>query len=128
MIDSPQPLAEWTPSPEMPVFRGHFPDNPLLPGAMLIDWAMSAYIDRLTNMAAGPTDGADGVPAATMAVRQARFPAPARPGIPLHLETQPARRGRTRLQVVATPASGERHVVLDLLLEARQGNDPEVTS
>ncbi|QGT78396.1 hypothetical protein GM160_05510 [Guyparkeria halophila] len=126
MIDSPQPLAEWTPSPDMPVFRGHFPGNPLLPGAMLIDWAMSAYGDHLANTKAGGSGGADGVTAAPMAVRQARFPAPARPGIPLHLETQPARRGRTRLKVVATPAHGERHVVLDLLLEG-QHTDPEAT-
>jgi hypothetical protein len=50
-------------------------------------------------------------------VRQARFLAPARPDVALRLEHQPARRDRTRLQVVAVPVNDEAYLVLDVLLE-----------
>ena len=98
-------LAEWTPPAQTPVFAGHFPGNPLLPGSMLLDWAVSAYAHAHQG----------GV--SNRIVRQARFLAPARPEVPLRVEHQPARRERTRLQVVAVPVDGEAYLVLDVLLE-----------
>ncbi len=98
-------LAEWTPSAQTPVFAGHFPGNPLLPGSMLLDWAVSKY--------ANANHGS----VSNCSVRQARFLAPARPDVPLRLEHQPARRDRTRLQVMAMPANDESYVVLDVLLD-----------
>lgn len=98
-------LAEWTPSSHMPVFAGHFPGTPLLPGSMLLDWAVSAYAS------------ANQLGVSDCTVRQARFLAPARPDVPLQLEQQTARRNRTRLQVVAMPGDDNAHVVLDVLID-----------
>ncbi len=32
-------------APDMPVFDGHFPNNPILPGVLQIDWAITAAAD-----------------------------------------------------------------------------------
>lgn len=115
MIPSSQFLAEWTPPAQMPVFAGHFPGNPLLPGSMLLDWAVSAHAHARQGSVSNRI------------VRQARFLAPARPGVPLRLEHHPARRERTRLQVVAVPVDAEAYVVLDVLLEPPRGDGEEAT-
>ncbi len=107
-------LAEWTPSAQTPLFAGHFPGNPLLPGSMLLDWAVSAYAHANHRRVSD------------CSLRQARFLAPARPDVPLRLEHQPARRDRTRLQVMAMPANGEPYVVLDVLLDPPRRDAEEV--
>ncbi|RRQ24013.1 hypothetical protein D5687_04575 [Guyparkeria sp. SCN-R1] len=98
-------LAEWTPSSQSPVFAGHFPGTPLLPGSMLLDWAVSAWANANQHSVAD------------CSVRHARFLAPARPDVPLQLEQRTARRNRTRLQILAMPSDGEAYVVLDVLLD-----------
>ena len=105
MNEAPVIKATWTLQPDEPVFAGHFPGKPLLPGGMLLDWAITAYA------------GAQGVPTSTFSVRQARFLAPARPGAALAIETRRDRRGRHRLQVTATTREGESECLLDMLIE-----------
>jgi len=105
MNEAQAPKATWTLQPDEPVFAGHFPGRPLLPGGMLLDWAITAYA------------GAHGAPTSAFSVRQARFLAPARPGAALTIETHRDRRGRHRLQVTATTREGESECLLDMLIE-----------
>ncbi|MFO7583009.1 hypothetical protein [Guyparkeria sp.] len=93
---------QWTLHTDEPVFAGHFPGRPLLPGGMLLDWAVSAFAQ------------AQGRSSTTFAVRQARFLAPACPGMTLAIEAGSDRRGRPRLRVTSV---GEGECLLDLLLE-----------
>ncbi|MGM0516215.1 MAG: 3-hydroxyacyl-ACP dehydratase FabZ family protein [Pseudomonadota bacterium] len=102
-------LAEWTPNPDEPVFAGHFPGDPLLPGGMLLDRVVATLASEL------------GCATKDLAVRQARFLAPARPGVPLSLEQGAARGGRWHLRLVARPADDNQHAVLDLLVEPAAG-------
>lgn len=109
IMSAPSPtverLGEWTPRPDHTVFAGHFPGDPLLPGALLIDWAMSTFAQRKAGESAQGT------------IRQAKFLYPARPGKTLVLSQTPASRGRVRLNVTMQGADGETTTVLDLLVE-----------
>ncbi len=98
-------LAEWTPHGDDPVFAGHFPGNPVLPGAILIDWAITA----LSHHMGWATDHGS--------IRQAKFLSPARPNEPLSLDYVVAPRGRGKLHVTAQRQTGERTLVLELLVE-----------
>jgi len=61
-------------SPEHPAAQGHFPGNPIIPGAVLLAETLGAI-------------GADlGVRLAPCEVRSAKFPHPARPGDRLRVE------------------------------------------
>ena len=106
-----EPLAEWTPRQDEPVFAGHFPDNPLLPGALLIDWAMTTFNQHV------------GRPAAHGTIRQAKFPSPARPDVPLRLAYEPAPRDRTRLTITSHAPDAEADTVLELLVDAPPSAD-----
>ncbi|MDG4867767.1 hypothetical protein P8631_07110 [Guyparkeria sp. 1SP6A2] len=100
-----QRLGEWTPDVNDAVFAGHFPGNPLLPGAILIDWAITALAQKMGwSMDHG-------------SIRQAKFLSPARPSEPLSLDYIPAPRGRGKLQVTARRHDDERTLVLELLVE-----------
>lgn len=108
-MDTPradEQLAEWTPQANEPVFAGHFPGNPLLPGALLIDWAVDTF-NRRTGRTAGHGT-----------IRQAKFPSPARPGVPLTLACAPAPRDRTRLTITSHAPGAEAGIVLELLVDA----------
>lgn len=107
-----EPLAEWTPRGDDPVFAGHFPGNPVLPGAILIDWAITALGQQR------------GWPADHGSIRQAKFLSPARPNEPLSLDYVVAPRGRGKLQVTAQRQTGERTLVLELLVETGPEPDP----
>lgn len=82
-------------APEHPVWAGHFPGDPLVPGVVLVDWAV-----RLGQRAFGPLGR-------FQAVDQVKFLRPLRPGavveLTLHLERGP---GGTRLGFQYQDASG----------------------
>lgn len=105
-------IAEWTPPADEPVFAGHFPGNPLLPGALLIDWAMERF-NRHAGRAASHGE-----------IRQAKFPSPARPGVRLTLACESAPNGRTRLTVTGHEPATDSRTVLELVLDAARPAGP----
>ena len=64
--------------PEHEAFRGHFPGDPILPGVVLVDWAI-----RLGEAQFGPMGAFRGL-------AQVKFLAPVRPGDGLELSLKPA--------------------------------------
>jgi 3-hydroxyacyl-[acyl-carrier-protein] dehydratase len=78
-----QPLADsptWWLDPAWPVFAGHFPGAPVLPGAALLDWAMQAQGER--------------EPGVAWQCAWAKFPRAAVPGDRLRLTLNTTPRGR----------------------------------
>ncbi len=71
---------------EHPSFAGHFPGNPIIPGAVLLDEILAA-IER-----------AQGRPAAAWAVKWVKFLRPVRPGDELALEITAVPGGDTRFR------------------------------
>lgn len=67
-------LAEQTIAPDHPVFAGHFPAHPVVPGALLLDWACH-------SLGAGQS----------AASREARFPRSCGPGSRLVLRAEPGK-------------------------------------
>ena len=57
---------------DLPCFAGHFPAMPLVPGALLLDWAIA----EMTNRWGGP---------APITVKLCKFLQPVLPGDALHL-------------------------------------------
>ena len=41
-------LKSWSLSAEHPVFRGHFPGNPIVPGVMLLEWVLDEVAHSLS--------------------------------------------------------------------------------
>ena len=54
--------------PELPAFRGHFPGDPVVPGVVLVDWAVRLGREAYGDL--GPFAGLD----------QVKFLEPVRPG------------------------------------------------
>ena len=71
---------------EHPCLPGHFPGNPIVPGAVLLDEILAA-IER-----------ARGQPATAWAVKWVKFLRPVRPGDELALEITAAPNGDTRFR------------------------------
>ena len=42
-------LKTWSLPPDHPVFRGHFPGNPLVPGVMLLEWVLDEVAHALSR-------------------------------------------------------------------------------
>lgn len=63
-------VARWSIEASLPALDGHFPGQPVLPGALLLDWALATLVP------AG---------AAPVRVRSAKFIAPVQPGCTLGL-------------------------------------------
>ncbi len=97
--------------PDLPVFAGHFPGSPLVPGVFLVE-AVRAALER-----------ACGLSLRLVEVRDARFTAPVLPGDRVRVDVEGAggappwscraictRRGETaaRLEVVIAAEEGER--------------------
>ncbi len=67
---------------EHPCFAGHFPGNPLVPGALLTQWLIDALADEGVHVTQ---------------IRQLKFLLPVRPGACLSLSLSPAPRGSSLL-------------------------------
>ena len=98
---SPLVLAHWSLDAAWPVFAGHFPGAPVLPGAVLIDWA----VQQLSSVTGQSFDCA-----------QAKFPRAAQPGDVLQLRVTPAAKGHAF--IVTSDTAGD-VVVASGVLEAR---------
>ncbi len=59
----------------LPVFAGHFPGNPLLPGVLQIDWAITAAAEAFSGL---PDTAFSGM-------SRIKFKSPVRPGARLEL-------------------------------------------
>ncbi len=60
-------VKTWSLPPEHPVFRGHFPGNPIVPGVMLLEWVLGEVAQALSR-----------APAA-LRIREAKFFTPLAP-------------------------------------------------
>ncbi len=76
---------EVTFAPDHPCFAGHFPGNPVVPGALLLDEAL-AFAESLSPGGSAPAE-----------VLRAKFPAPVGPGQACVFRTDGARDGKLRI-------------------------------
>jgi 3-hydroxyacyl-[acyl-carrier-protein] dehydratase len=91
---------------ESPVFAGHFPGRPVVPGVCLIDLVCQAAA-MLGFVSAGPT----------LAVERARFASPALPGDALTITIAPAEPGTN---LVLGTVSREQSLVCRVRLRATE--------
>lgn len=75
--------------PDHPAFAGHFPGRPILPGVVLLAWALEAL------------EAATGRPAAACQVASAKFLRPVGPGTALTLRHTLQPSGAWRFDVLA---------------------------
>jgi 3-hydroxyacyl-[acyl-carrier-protein] dehydratase len=71
-----------------PCGAGHFPGNPIIPGALLLDEVLSCIADNMDNDLVAP-DG-------TWQVKSAKFPQPVRPGDTVHVNYSQTANGEIR--------------------------------
>jgi 3-hydroxymyristoyl/3-hydroxydecanoyl-(acyl carrier protein) dehydratase len=62
------PLATWRVPREHPIFAGHFPGMPLVPGVMLLEWTLAEVARAL------------GIEPHGLRIRESKFLVPLRPG------------------------------------------------
>jgi acyl-coenzyme A synthetase/AMP-(fatty) acid ligase len=88
-----------------PVARGHFPGNPVVPGALILDAVLREAEQRL------------GLPACEWQVRTVKFPAPLRPGDAVRIAFEVRANGELKFAC----ASGERLVASGNLYRGASG-------
>jgi len=79
----------WTVPPDHPVFAGHFPGSPIVPGVMLLDSVLHAIA------------AASGIALETCEISSVKFLAPAGPGEALLIRQALAAGGAIHFEVVA---------------------------
>lgn len=88
-------------APDHPAFAGHFPDHPILPGALLLAHALQA-LDRA------------GVSTLGCAISSAKFVSPLAPGEPLRLRWEAAGERSLRLELLSAADRRVASATLDL--------------
>ena len=81
--------THWTVPPDHPVFAGHFPGTPILPGVMLLDTALHAIA------------AAAGIALDTCELGSVKFLSPAKPGDELVIQHTLTASGTIRFDIVA---------------------------
>jgi len=81
--------TRWTVAPDHPVFAGHFPGTPIVPGVMLLD----AVLDAIA--------AATGIALDTCEIGSVKFLSPAGPGEELVMQHSVSAGGAIRFDVVA---------------------------
>ena len=89
-------------SPEDPMFRGHFPGEPIVPGVILTE---------ALAQTAGIAGGGDGRAFRLSAIRSMKFPSAAIPGEAIVLQARSSRRGRAL--AVRNKSHGSRKTVAE---------------
>lgn len=96
--------ARFVVAPELPLFDGHFPDNPILPGVVIVEALAQTGV-----LAAAASPDSDGKLALFAGIDRARFRRVVRPGDVLDLETEiTRRRGPVGEAVGSASVAGER--------------------
>ena len=96
-------LSPWTLDAQWPVFVGHFPAHPVLPGALLLDWVVDSIQQQQSCTIAGVT--------------QVKFQRAAEPGDQLQLSLR-CDGNRARFEVIALRDSAEYPVASGIALMA----------
>ena len=99
----------WLLDAQWPVFAGHFPSHPVLPGALLLDWVVSAITAQLGS----PVES----------ISQVKFPQAAEPGDCLSVVLRQDGT-RVRFEVLATRAQGSHVVANGVTQVAEPANRP----
>jgi 3-hydroxymyristoyl/3-hydroxydecanoyl-(acyl carrier protein) dehydratase len=81
--------TRWLVPADHPAFAGHFPGNPILPGAVLLDVALEIIAN------------ASGVALDHCAVSSVKFLSPAKPGDELQIQHECLASGAIRFDIVA---------------------------
>lgn len=79
----------WRVPVDHPVFAGHFPGTPIVPGVLLLDTAMNAIAAQT------------GIPLDQCELRSVKFLSPARPGDELAIQFEFSASGTIRFEIVA---------------------------
>ncbi len=92
--------ATWTPRKSWPIFRGHFPDQSIVPGVVIVE--VMAQAACILGYAIDPS--LKGQPVALAGIDRARFRRPVRPGdqLKVKVEYKKRRRGLWSFQGRAT--------------------------
>jgi 3-hydroxyacyl-[acyl-carrier-protein] dehydratase len=91
-------VTEWHVRPDAPFFRGHYPENPIVPGVLICESAFQAG----AILCAGDQPGAGAATPVLARIERARFTRPVGPGETLRFEVElvdragPARRFSAR--------------------------------
>jgi 3-hydroxyacyl-[acyl-carrier-protein] dehydratase len=97
-------VVEWTPKPDAPFFRGHYPGRPIVPGVLICE---SAFQAGAILCASDPLAASGGVPVLAK-VSEARFRRPVAPGETLRIEVSLDERvAAARFMTAKVTCSGE---------------------
>ena len=81
-------LIHWTVPVDHPAFAGHFPGTPILPGVVLLDWALQAITD------------ASGIALQNCTINSVKFLSPAKPGDKVAIEHKVTAGGAIHFDIV----------------------------
>jgi 3-hydroxyacyl-[acyl-carrier-protein] dehydratase len=104
-MKEPNPCIPLCVAADHPAYAGHFPGQPILPGAVLLDEAQYALAAR------------HGIEAAVAQVKSAKFPSPVKPGESMRLHYAATAPGVFRFAIMA----GERLAASGLIAFAATG-------